>query len=253
LLSNLAYSQQIAMEMEPSITSTTLDKQTIAAEFTSSCSCFYRPVSCQILNVLEPIENAGGHNHHSSTRPVGKLEPAGLTFYNGVDPVRVVYESPEISGDVTWRATATSECGILSVTRIIRVQMIGLVALPGSENYSLIGSYGQPGVNSMHSSNHWVTPAMSHFISNVASDFKKIFPDSEGLKINDGSLIWGGLFDISNDWRRPHSSHRRGNDIDLDDLSQTELIELQAIIEANADGQVFFLNEGNHYHIRFTQ
>lgn len=130
--------------------------------------------------------------------------------------------------------------------------MIGLVALPGSENYSLIGSYGQPGVDSMHSSNHWVTPLLSQFILDVATQYKSAFPDAEVLKINDGSLQFGGLFDTHNDWRRPHASHRKGHDIDVDDLSPAKLLKLRSIVRKVSKGRAWFHNEGNHYHIRYS-
>ena len=36
------------------------------------------------------------------------------------------------------------------------------------------------------------------------------------LGINDMSLIWGGLFDIDDDWMTPHITHRKGTSADID-------------------------------------
>ena len=42
-----------------------------------------------------------------------------------------------------------------------------------------------------------------------------MFPDTEDWQLNDASLIWGGVFDISNAWKPPHRSHNKGTSIDI--------------------------------------
>lgn len=215
---------------------------------------FLHLTSCDLLFSLESVEESGGHDHHSDDRPVGTLEPTAGSFVAGTSPFVTLYTAPEVSGEVLLKGTAKIEnCGTSSTTLEIRVTVGGLTTLPISSNYTLIGSYGEPGVSSKHISNHHVTQEMNSLIFRVAEKFKIAFPDAPPLRVNDGSLEWGGLFDIKNNWGKPHASHRFGNDIDLDDISALQLKRLKGIIKIESSEKAIFRNEINHYHIRLPR
>jgi len=239
--------------MEPSVTSTTLLAQTITKELSYTCNCFFTPSPCTIQFGLAPVERSGGHDHHSATRPLGELS-SNVIQYDGVNPATMTYTAPEVSGDVLLNGHANIDaCGSDSKSFLIRMKVDGLSSLGASANYTLIGAYGEPGVSSQHTSNHGVTASMRDFVNRVAAAYKNALPNSNSLRLNDASLAWGGLFDIYNNWNRPHASHRFGTDIDIDDLTPTELKKLVSIVQREGGGKAAFFKEGNHYHVRIPR
>ncbi len=242
-----------AFNIEPSVTSTNLDRNTSTIQLGFTCTCLDVPAPCDIQLGLQAVMYEGGHDHHSADRPVGLLEPAEGRYLPDT-PFLTVYTAPEMSGMVSLNGTAIIDsCGVRSLTVEIDVAVNSLSALPVSAGYDLIGSFGEPGVTSMHASNHYVTDTMSSFVARVAEKFGEAFPDASPLKLNDASLKAGGLFDIYNNWLRPHGSHRFGNDIDIDDIAITHLKTLRAIVNSESNGNALFINEGNHYHIRIPR
>lgn len=49
----------------------------------------------------------------------------------------------------------------------------------------------------------------------MAQRYKAAFPNAPRVTYNDASLEQGGIFDLKADWKPKHSSHRRGQDIDV--------------------------------------
>lgn len=240
--------------IEPSVTSSNLYRNTSTKDLSFTCSCFFTPVNCTLQFSLESVENTGGHDHHSDDRPTGELVPKTGSYVAGGSPFVTLYTAPEVSGEVLLNGTAELEnCGTSSLDLTIRVIVGGLTTPPISSNYTLIGSFGEPGVTSMHVSNHHVTPTMSSFIFSVAEKFKAAFPDARPLRINDGSLKWGGLFDIDNNWNRDHGSHRFGNDLDVDDIPADHLRKLLEIIRLDSDDKAIVFIKKTHYHIRLPR
>ena len=45
--------------------------------------------------------------------------------------------------------------------------------------------------------------------------------------VNDGSLMWGGLFDIRGGWTPSHSEHRTGSEVDLSVTNPRSITGLQ--------------------------
>ncbi len=59
---------------------------------------------------------------------------------------------------------------------------------------------------------------MNDLIS-AANDFDTTdFSDTGIMRLNDMSLPWGGLFDIDIDWSTPHSLHRVGKSVDIENI-----------------------------------
>ena len=172
-LPSIAKSGHIPIFVEPSVTSTTLYANTSTTEIGFTCSCFFEPTACDMQLRLESVENEGGHDHHSEDRPTGILEPAAGSFVPGA-PFMTLYTAPEVSGKVVLKGTATTaSCGNSSQTLDIRVAVDRLTSLSGlSPNFTLVGSFGEPGVTSMHVSNHHVTTGMANFINRVAVKYR---------------------------------------------------------------------------------
>jgi len=77
---------------------------------------------------------------------------------------------------------------------------------------------GQGGIaQSMHPSNHWLTPAVQSALIDGLQNFLIEFPSKTPItfELNDMSLANGGLFDICGAWVRPHSCHRAGEAVDI--------------------------------------
>ena len=77
------------------------------------------------------------------------------------------------------------------------------------------------------------------------------------LRINDISLIWGGLFDydvMNTPWSPPHKSHRIGENVDVDDMTtegkKVTKIQLDKLIKEQGFN-ITVLDEKNHLHLTF--
>ena len=43
----------------------------------------------------------------------------------------------------------------------------------------------------------------------------------QNLKVNDGSLRYGGLYDFNENWDTPHSTHRDGKNVDIKPMTNS--------------------------------
>ncbi len=66
-----------------------------------------------------------------------------------------------------------------------------------------------------NSYNHWMTTAAGYGIWNTAVAFLALHPSQGKIAVNDMSLPFGGLFDISAGWEQPHAEHNRGKAVDV--------------------------------------
>ena len=98
----------------------------------------------------------------------------------------------------------------------------------------------------------------------IADDYKLQFypntaiPDGEKLRMNDMSLIYGGKFDLCNNWGADcsHAEHRVGINCDLgsSNVPGERWEELTRIFARH--GSPNYNDEtssANHWHLRFTQ
>lgn len=162
-----------------------------------------------------------------------------------------VYTAPEAAGIIE----ADVVCGPSNfpsapLTFTIGVRIAGIEQLSAGANYILIGSFGQPGVTSKHVQNHYGTSVLVQRIIGLANDYAKKFP-GEKLAINDMSLEEGGLFDISNNWKPPHKSHRFGTDVDIRIVPTEKQRRALRNLIRNGDNKFSrIIDEGNHWHLR---
>ena len=180
------------------------------------------PQSFPIDMSVNYIPRSGGHEH-DGPRPVGQLlvessaQPLSyvhaMTNANG--QLFATYLSTIVGGQETVEA-AISASPATSTSAVITVAIPWLVELQSSiapKLYNLTGSFGQPGVTSMHSGNHYSTLTTQNEIVTVAAEYLDI--TGYYLGINDMSLVYGGVFDITNNWNTPHLSHRIGHSTDI--------------------------------------
>jgi hypothetical protein len=93
------------------------------------------------------------------------------------------------------------------------VKVEGLVAFPQTGNYALTG------MKPAHPNNHYFSQAAVDDLVKAANEFAKAKWNTTGtMRLNDMSLEWGGLFDINGNWKTPHSLHRVGKSVDVENL-----------------------------------
>lgn len=173
-----------------------------------------------------------GHDH--GARPegaMGKLQSdsqdattcTAVIGADGTGSCTLTYQASEVSGVETIIARAD---GFNDAQAQATVQVPGLVELPGDpapSRYMLVGAPdNHAGTNdpcrpipptSRHFQNHFAQPGLNDAVVAIA---EKMFGETGiSLRVNDGSLPLGGLFDIRNNWNPPHRTHRVGLDVDI--------------------------------------
>lgn len=197
------------------------------------------PAPVEVTFTVQPpgpsTPEAGGHAH-DTTRPMGSLRDLGsgqeanhctVQAFDadgmGSCTVPVPYQAPEVSGVETIVATAP---GFPAATATARVEVPGLVELPEAPaRYVRIGTPdNHAGTNdpcipetrpptSRHFEAFFGQPALLKAIEEIAATMLQ--QTGILLRVNDMSLPLGGLFDIDNNWRTPHFTHRVGRHVDL--------------------------------------
>ena len=132
--------------------------------------------------------------------------------------------------------------------------MPGLERIPYSTLYVFVG--GEAG--KAHTGNHYLTPAASDKLQQLADAYHSLFPFSPVLRVNDASLVWGGILDFKGTWTYPHRQHRRGMVIDVranqlpDAIPNSNDIAFQKMITKELKGRFILEDQGTsdeHYHI----
>jgi hypothetical protein len=162
---------------------------------------------------IDVTATSGGHDHDVN-RPKGILSAAkGVTDVNG--EVKLTFQAPVSAGTHTIKANCAT-CSNPVATKDIQVRVPNLVEmLPDTAKaaaYILTGNTGPIGSN--HKSNHWFSSTSVITLGKVAD---AMFKTGWGVVgVNDGSLVWGGLFDIKGGWTPSHHGHRLGTEVDLE-------------------------------------
>lgn len=176
---------------------------------------------------VEVTASSGGHDHDNVTtpdaaRPKGKLNVAqGTTDANG--EVKVTFTASEVAGIHTIKASCAN-CTNSPASKEIKVKVPDLVEMPpdtkAPRSYSLVGV-----IKDVHNSSHWFLPKSRDTLILVVDTLLNTGWGTVG--VNDGSLVWGGLFDIKGKWTPSHSGHRTGNEVDLSFNNPKLIGELQ--------------------------
>jgi probable HAF family extracellular repeat protein len=181
-----------------------------------------RLINRSITLTLAAVDSSGGHYHTGTPRPAGSLTSSTVnTGQTGT--ATVTYRSPIIAGEI--RLVARSD-GARDGLATLNVRVPGLVALvPGSNVDTIRPTNGHP-------SSNWGTQEFVQAITALAdslavrADFYRLHSDSlptgsrvpQVLNVNDMSLVWGGKFDLNEQWTNAgsHAEHRRGLNADVD-------------------------------------
>jgi hypothetical protein len=202
------------------------------------------------------MDGAGGHTNHTGTRPLGTLAATqGVTDETGA--FRTTYTSAIFGGQVAILAHVPA----LGVDKGDTEQVgVGLTLLGAGANYILY--HNDP----YHPSYHYGTATALTNLPLIANDYKAQFypgakvpiPEADKLNFNDMSLVNGGKFEAfvtggQAAWgpNVPHDEHRVGINCDVRNfnVSQTRRAALEQIFRQR--GSPNFLDEGNHWHLRF--
>lgn len=159
------------------------------------------------------MDETGGHKH-SADRDLhtGLLDKTTISFDAGdTGPVDVLYVSNEVAGveKIRYRILDIIYPGDWNDLAEVVVEVPDLEPTFESEYCRLTGSDGTP-----HPSNHHATEGTKDNTAQICQDYYDLTKTTLG--INDMSLIWGGVFDISGKWNTPHKTHREGLDVDID-------------------------------------
>ncbi len=204
------------------------------------------------------VPRSGGHDHtggrptgeflNSSGRVVGTLSEdtdGVIRTYNlktGKDgTAKITYQASAFGGEERIKASLVSNPST-SVFKDLIVKISGLQALPSGTGYVLDGR------TSNHSSNHYGTASVVRALPNIATEYRKIYPNAV-LYYNDMSLIYGGLFDIYGNWDIPHELHRLGRNVDMPVGNKNLKLIIQRYHGSPAVHSAGTSNE--HWHVTF--
>jgi hypothetical protein len=224
---------------------------------------------------IEPhvIAFSGGHNHDDLSRD--KDFPGELTGIQADNNAIIgntgstgyifTFSAPAPAGSHILLASCIDiECPQSGADRIF-VGFSGLEELDdpvdpkGDLLYSLIGE------TTTHPKNHYLKQNNVYKALIIASIYRNMHPGSPILRYNDGSIQWGGRFDVSpvnHPWLAPHVTHRNGEDLDV--RANPEVNPGTAIPEDNFDSFREIVNivgasasihskgsSNQHFHINF--
>jgi hypothetical protein len=169
------------------------------------------------LKILS-VANTGGHEDagHTGQKPKGRLTRTSgpsdalgewpFTYYAdstaGDDQLRFYYTVFDTDQPAFCRGPNVSAPYFFAKRwpGLIRIE-----ALAGLE-------YGS--ITSAHFDIFYATPFTASLLPWVAELYRENYP-SGIVRLTAGTLIYGGLHDFRNTWRRPHNRHRVGTDVDL--------------------------------------
>jgi hypothetical protein len=176
---------------------------------------------------LKVDATSGGHAHGNSTRPRGSIDTSKcesdatcktVTIPAGSTTATFDFNATDASGTHTVTASC-DKCTNGAQSANVTVKIAGLEPIPVSVLYALQDSAGNVvgAVSGQHTDNHYLTTAAIGNLVKFAELYKKTINPGQRLYLNDASLEWGGLFDVSKKtpWSPPHRGHRRGIDIDI--------------------------------------
>lgn len=204
--------------------------------------------------------NSGGHSHNAN-RPKGKLVATpegtpspvatknwqatitGVTDSSGV--FSFAFGAEEASGE--HKLTATCPDCKAPATATVNVAVQGLTLLGADP-----ASYNLLGATQSHPNNHYFSPDAMNKIINLAREFKKEFGDI--LKINDSSLVKGGVFDLGQDWTyayNGHAGHRKGVVVDINNYRANSDPDFEVFTKKCCGIQSQWHKKGTapHYHL----
>ncbi len=226
-----------------------------------------------VLSVERASSRFGGHDHDtpavaSSTRPLGSVSPA---IGRGQGLYTTTYTASEFAAEDKIRAKASFQgCNGEAVSAPVISKLDGLTLLSVFAPSVAVGGRNEhhgpndKGFPVSPDNNHWVSLGTSITMSYLMEAYYRDY--GAGLYVNDGSLPFGGKFDVDGSWTiaRGHSLHRRGIDVDirLYDTANTaanetvakninKLVYKEKWLKKRLFGEVHGSGGDRHWHIYF--
>lgn len=197
-----------------------------------------------VRNRLKRVRFSGGHNHPGG--PIGSIKPSKFVLGEKYPQnFKQVYRAPNACGLVTLSTVFSNGDVVENTIRIIEAP---LKPLKRSKYIKLIG------MTKEHPDNHYGTAKMNSKLGKLAKRFFDKY--KERLEVNDMSLIWGGLFDVSNKkpWKKPHKTHDSGRYADVRSKTMSE--KQKKFFENEAKKMGFFIEledkgqNNEHWHLQ---
>ena len=169
---------------------------------------------------VDVVPMTGGHGHHDANRPKGEVTPSGKTDVNG--EIKLMFQASEVAGSHTITATC-NDCSNKTVNKNVDVRVPNLQPLSPNPQQNSDGKYlyaltakdpTHVGTSGGRQRGEYYLTAPAE--ENLYSLVKSFAAEDWGIvAFNDASLVWGGLYDIDNDWMESHQGHRVGEEIDI--------------------------------------
>ncbi|MFA5832451.1 MAG: penicillin-insensitive murein endopeptidase [Bacteroidota bacterium] len=189
---------------------------------------------------------SGGHDHNT-TRPVGR-------FILKKDTVSVMKCTTDVKGEIKLDYLCSGFGGVDSIfvqgetnkdtaSATIVVKVPGLTELTSGSHYDLIGANAG---GSHHNKNHYGKANLINTLKTIADTaYSK---KSYRLRFNDMSLIYGGPFDINNNWDTPHQNHREGVSVDVSSTAVTDNGSSRSVTEDRLSNWLGTSSRGFRYY-----
>ena len=169
---------------------------------------------------VDAVPMTGGHGHHDANRPTGEVTPSGRTDVNG--EIKITFQASDVAGSHTITATC-NDCTNKTVNKNVDARVPDLQPLSPNPPQNAEGKYlyaltaNDPkhvGTSGGRQRGEYYLTAKA--IDNLQILVKNFAAENWGVvAFNDASLVWGGLYDIDNDWMESHQGHRLGEEIDI--------------------------------------
>jgi len=208
------------------------------------------------------VADTGGHNHNNG-RPKGKLVDTHGIAVSTISTVDggATLSGVTDSGGIFWftfgaeeasgKHTITTTCGGCinnPQTATVNVAITGLMRL--DDDRICTTYFDLRGGLTPHPDNHYFTGAAMTQVVKLAIAFNKKY--GELLKVNDSSLIKGGLYDIDQDWDTSHKGHRKGIVVDINNyqVPSRRFESFAADLQIDARWEGPDVTATPHYHLR---
>ena len=198
----------------------------------------------QVSIAIERVSGSGGHNHGGNTsdpNAVGQIAPNSFTLPSPYPQnVRCVYRATSVCGSnkLTFRFSAGSPP---TIDNFVEVLISGLQPIPSSSSLQLKAPLSE------HPSPYWGHPS---FIAKLVQLANAYFQErNKPITVTDSTLMWGGRFDLKQNWAPPHAEHMDGRQADLRSRDMNEA-DKKAFLRIAAQVGIQVLEEGDHWHVR---
>jgi hypothetical protein len=156
--------------------------------------------------------NTGGHFHDDPSHRYSSVTPAtGTSDGSGYLPITI---NTDLIGQQEAIEVCDDDHGLCNIY-VDGVGYFDFNFLNYPDRMILVGGNVSTSMHGDNNYNHWMTATASTGIANAAADYLNVYNPGGTICANDAGLLYGGKFDINNNWMSPHDSHDRGTAVDI--------------------------------------